>query len=481
MVNEFFFDNESEFGSGCYATDELRKIERRIFQNEQMNLERFPTLDSNLQMEMAADLGRNIENCNALIYAYFVENDDDWYIDVYFHERTSKTRMVSKRFIIEPGKIMSAAEEKAFLKLWREYNYAYFSKENRKLLKKKVKEKMPNLKLKEKSLILNLIQIYFATQKCGLRGEMFRVGGLSELALALDEIESMNLLETDISKAFGGIEKKMLRKLNSAHAAGSVLRTEERRKIVKELSEVYPYVLDQFESLNEFQVYYLADCMDKKDLMPDVHFMGVLADLETRWDSEIGELIDGYDVYEDYLLYMRENEETDPDHFIFPAYPTLEEDSCFSDLSYFKDEYVKDVNSFAEMLEQKYKEQKERYAYEDIEFFMVVPHGTAQLWDYSHKFSPLYYDELVDFAEGKMDFVFLFKKNKPTIPAGYIAIKEKKIYYICVGAYKEVSDKMNGFLQKFAKEKGLEFRKKPDFTSGFVTIPSGLGEELPFQ
>lgn len=481
MGRDIFFEHDDAAGFEPYIADDLRKIERRIFKNEPMNMEKYIPLDSKLQAEMAADLCKNAESCNALIYAYVVDHADGWYIDVYFHERTSRTRMVSKRFMIDPGKMMPIAEERAFLKLWKEYSYAYYSKENRNVLKEKIKAKMPDVKLKEKSLILNLLQVYFASQKCGLRSEMFRIGGLSKLAMALEEVENINLLETDISKAFGGIKKKMLRKLNSEQNAGSVLRTEEKREIVKKLYELYSHILDQFDNLNEFQIYYLADCMDKEELLPDIHFMGVLAELESRWDSELGEMVDGYDVYEDYLLYMRDNEEVDPDHFVFPAYPTLEEDNCFSDLCYFKDEYVKDVKTFAEMLEQKYEEQRNRYAYADAGFFMVIPHGTAQLWDYCNKLGPLYYDELVDFAEGKMDFVFLFKKRKTTMPAGYIAIKEKKIYYVCVGAYKEVSDKMNDFLHKFANVKGLEFRKKPDFSTDFMVIPSGLETELPFN
>lgn len=98
--------------------DELRKIERVIFQNPILDKNDFPPLDSEeherIKLEKWMFDLRYDEN---VCYAYVRENDKGWFIDVYFFMAKS-INGEEERFVIAPGYEMSEDEEERFLKDW---------------------------------------------------------------------------------------------------------------------------------------------------------------------------------------------------------------------------------------------------------------------------------------------------------------------------------------------------------------------------
>lgn len=446
--------------------DKIRAIERIIYPNQIMNKDKFPPIDSLNAAIMEMESYVFDFSCWWLCYIYVRENESGWFVDVYFYMMNENNKLEIKRFIIAPGYAMHEDEEEEFLYLSRA-GFMVFNERVCGCVYSELDEIAPELHLVEyKDFGKMLHHIYFASFRSGIRELLFKAGGLDEIAMSLSTVDDWDLMGKNVSQAFNHIPYKMLKKLNSQNAVLTILHSEDTRTKAKEIYEKYHVMLNDINQINEFQFRYLNECMADNIVLPNKHILKELANLKSGWSEDIGEDIDGHEIYNKFMYYQELINKMDKYKSVFPRYPSLAEQDRFWELLQILELYIKQEAVVDKRLLELSCIWNERYFYEDDRYVIVVPKGIEDILQESEHMHNCLYSYVLPIMNGSTTVVFMRDKKKPMNSLVSVEIKEGSINQALQCCNKEITPIQKAFLKSFAKKKGLKYGDVPRMVEG---------------
>ncbi len=446
-----------------YEKDELRIIERMLFQNPEAEIDDFPPLDEHA-MECQENAASSFDYLlhGRYLFAYVRECDSSichkaWFIDIYVYYFDINENLQRRRLVIAPGYQMQERQEQEFL-----YNittdFIFYDTRTCSVLLTQLNELIPEIHLKEYSKQgMMLAHVYFACIK-GFREIIWKVGGLENIAMNLHLIENWNLLGKNVEEALE-VPVKMLRKLNSRGNAEETLRTASGRNATRNIYLQYHTILNKFEHLNQFQMRYLKECyetgIDKKDI--DRHMLQVIGEIESGYDDE--EFIDGSVIYYQYIDYINLIGDVKAYHHIFPRYPSLSLNNLcrFTKVYQFLYYYLENGEEIEKTFRRLLKNWSAlSYENEEDPYVIMPIRKLQEIMNESQAQCNCVYSYLLDILEGKTTIVFMREKENPEMPLITIEIYDNRISQALLAYNKSINDETQlRFLRKYAREKNL--------------------------
>ena len=448
-----------------HKEDGLRTLERLLFHNPEISINNIPSLDD-LTMacqEMEA-FAHDYTMSSIYTYAYVRDYGEfsgksSCFIDIYFYIIDRRNEIVRRRFVIVPGYQMSAEREKEFL-YFVNAEYTSFNLRVCGDFVKKLNEIAPELHLEEyRDFGMVLAHVYFTSFKSGFRELIWKVSGLENIAMNLHLIENWNLLAKNVEEAFD-VPIKMLRKLNSVSAVENILNMEEGRRNAKNVYNSFHSILNNFDQLNQFQVRYLVECNEAGIDIVDVdkRIVNLLGMLESGWDCEGDEYIDGNIIYNHFMEYKDLVGKAKECSRIFPKYPslTLEDLQRFYKIFYFLKYYLAHEKVINERFGGLLRKWRRELCFEDEQYVIIPPGSIKDIFDESQNQCNCLYEYIERILAGKTTVVFMRKKDNPRKSLITIEICGNKIVQALMACNKTISNMSQlQFLKKYAAEKKL--------------------------
>lgn len=303
---------------------------------------------------------------------------------------------------------------------------------------------------------ITLSHIYFVSHKAaGVRKEIFKANKLENIAIFLSEIDDINIFEKNIVHALYGVPYKMLKKLNSYNAVDKILRTKENRKVVKAVYEQYNTLLNDVRQLNEFQFRYLVECMEKNEF-PNKKNLKVLAELKSGWNDEFWEVIDGDEIYSEFMEYQSIIKKDNKYSKIFSRYPSLAQKDIdrFHQVYKLLLYYIENETEIDQKLQELSKSWEE-YSYEYGDYCIVIPEGIKDILSESEQQHNCLYTYIPSIVNEYTTIVFMRYKNTPDKSLVTLEIRYGEIYQAFQSFNRLITEEQAYFIEKFAEGKGL--------------------------
>lgn len=434
--------------------NEYRQIERMLYHNPIINMDEFPPLDDcELAIQDMESLTFDYFS-NSLAYTYIRIHNGKWFVDIYFYFELND-QIHKEHFIIAPGFQMTEEDEKSFL-VFLTTDMILFKDRVCEDYVGEIAKAAPELNIKDyKNISIALSHTYFASFRSGIREQLFKAG-LEYVAMEIDFLDGWNIIGRNVEEAFD-IPIKLLRKLNYHGGIENVLGTKYRKKNALMVYKQYHSILNNLDKVNEFQIYYLRECM-KEEKVVDKKFLIELADLESGEDPEDEEYIDGYEVYGQIKEYQLLCDEVNGYEAIFPKYPSLAGNDYgrFYETYCILKSYVVHQTEFEREMEQ-YARKCKKYIYEDSDYIICIANSVKDIFEESNQQHNCLFYYLTSIIEGEMTVVFMREKtnrNKSlvTMEIDGDSIKQAKA---CCNASPSIKEMK--FIEKFAKAKGLKY------------------------
>lgn len=305
-----------------------RKIERMFFHNPTLPIANYPLLDRDLfEIQEFESLAFDY-SVNSLCYTYVREFNNNWFVDIYlYYSFYFENQINKKRFIIAPGYQMNENDENAFLAFVKMDDVLFNSRVCADYVQD-ISNIAPDINMKPyQNLEIALFHTYFACYRSGIR-ELLLKAGLEYVAMDISTVDCWNVTASNIEEAFG-IPINLIRKLNYPGGLQNATLNDLCRNELVWAYRTFHSILNDIAMLNEFQMLYLRECFNHGGTV-NKRLLIELADLQSGWDSDSDEYVDGYRVYEDVLRYHSLNRHKD-----FPKYPSL----AFDDIDRFYETY----------------------------------------------------------------------------------------------------------------------------------------------
>lgn len=428
-----------------------RQIERVFFRNPILSIADYPILDKVLfEIQELESLVFDYTE-NSLCYIYIREFNCTWFVDIYLYYVNYYDRQINKRrFIIAPGFQMNEKDEKAFWAFVRMKSVLF----NTRVCADYVSEMSyvePDINLKlYKDIGLALFHTYFASFRSGIR-ELLLKAGLEYVAMDVFTVDGWNIIARNIEEAFN-LPINLLRKLNYPGGLQNAISNDLCKNELVMTYRKYHSILNDIVTINEFQIVYLKDCFNHDETV-DKRLLVELADLESGWDCDLDEYIDGYEVYEDVLRYHSLNQYKN----IFPQYPSLKDIDRFYEIFHLFRTYMEHEEEFDCMMK-RYSEKNKKYRYCDGEYEIVIPRTIKDILEESEHQHNCLYQSVMEILAQDMVVVFMREKSKKNKSLVTIEVGVQEILQVKACCNRKPSSKQMMFIDKFAKEKGLLFK-----------------------
>lgn len=449
-----------------YKKDGLRIIERLIFQNPELDIDDFPPLDAyDIECQEMEAFVYDYEMCSKYVHAYVREYEKEdgtgsWFVDIYFYLVNRRNQIERRRFVIAPGYQMSSECEWEFLRYINSEYISYNLRTCGNFVNKmnKLDEGIHLKAYRDFGMILE--HVYFTSFSSGFRELLWKAGGLEHIAMNIHLIDDFNFVGNDVEDMLD-VPIKMLRKLNSIDNIESVIKTEPGRKQVKKLYHRFHSILNNYKKLNQFQLRYLAESYETRNekIKIDNKLFQILGGIQSGYDSEGEEYIDGNVLYYQFLEYIKLVEEVKIYSHIFPRYPSLtienENAQRFKEKYCFLKYYLEHENIVNETFVELSKKWSNLY-FEDEKYLIMPPANVNDLLLEAH----MQFNCLVDYVTQIMDeetiIVFMREKENPNKSLITIEVRNNRITQALLACNKTISNESQlHFLCKYANEKGL--------------------------
>ena len=255
----------------------------------------------------------------------------------------------------------------------------------------------------------------------------------------------------NIEEAFN-LPINLLRKLNYPGGLQNAISNDLCKNELVMTYRKYHSILNDIVTINEFQIVYLKDCFNHDETV-DKRLLVELADLESGWDCDLDEYIDGYEVDEDVLRYHSLNQYKN----IFPQYPSLKDIDRFYEIFHLFRTYMEHEEEFDCMMK-RYSEKNKKYRYCDGEYEIVIPRTIKDILEESEHQHNCLYQSVMEILAQDMVVVFMREKSKKNKSLVTIEVGVQEILQVKACCNRKPSSKQMMFIDKFAKEKGLLFK-----------------------
>lgn len=430
-----------------------RQIERMFFRNPTLSIDAYPLLDKDLfEIQELESLAFDYTE-NSLCYTYIREFNRTWFVDIYFYYVDYYDKQINKRrFIIAPGFQMNEKEEKAFLAFVR-MNFVLFNTRVCDDYVQEISYVEPGINMKSyKDNGLALFHTYFASFRSGIR-ELLLKAGLEYVAMDVSAVDGWNIIATNIEEAFN-LPLSLLRKLNYPGGLQNSISNDLCKNELVMTYRKFHSILNDIVTINEFQIVYLKDCFNHDETV-DKRLLVELADLESGWDYDSDDFIDGYEVYEDVLRYHSLNQYKN----IFPQYPSLAVENIdrFYEVYHLLRTYMEHEEEFDCMMK-RYSEKNKKYRYCDGEYEIIIPETIKDILEESEHQHNCLYQSVMEILVQDMVVVFMREQLKKNESLVTIEVGEQEILQVKACCNRNPSRKQMRFIDKFAREKGLVFK-----------------------
>lgn len=445
--------------------DGSRRIERMFFNNPTINAEDYPPLEEALFEIQEMESMTFDYSFDSLCYIYVRDHNERWFVDVYCYYASYEDNIIHmKRFVIVPGCQMTEKDEENFFAFVNS-NCVMFNTRTCRDYIKKINYLAPDIHIKTyKDIGLALFHTYYASFRSGIR-ELLLKAGLEYIAIDLSYVDGWNIIARNIEDAFG-VPIKLLRKLNYHGGIEKIVSGEQIRDSAVMVYKKFNSILNDVETINEFQIYYMNQCADYERSV-DKKLLRELADLESGWDPDAEEYINGFDVYNQLMEYQELCNEVGCCKTIFPRYPSLamEDMERFYETYRLLRSYIEYEEKFDERM-RKYYQACIKYVYENSEYEIIAPSSIKDILEESECQHNCLYQYVMEIIEGRMTVLFMRnkakrKKSLVTIEIDKGVIKQARAACNHSPAIKEME-----FIDAWAKVKGLKYH---DYEQAKVT------------
>lgn len=434
--------------------NDIRDIERLIYQNPIINIKEFPPLDDvSLAIQDMESITFDYSH-NNLAYAYIRMHNGTWFVDIYYYYTDlSNNEICMNHFIIAPGFQMNEEDESNFL-YFVNCEWVLFNTRVCANYTDSISKIANDLNMKPyTNLGIALCHTYFASFKSGIREKLFKAG-LEYVGMDIGLVDDWNIISSNIEEALN-LPIKLLRKLNSNRSISEILADASGRRRASIVYEKYHSILNDIDNINEFQVHYLWECI-QEDEKVDKKFIKQLADLESGWDSENSCYINGYEVYDELKEYRLLCDKVNYHKTVFSKYPSLmtEDIDRFYEAYTLLKSYVQNQRTFDKMM-LKYSKKCKKYLYEDCDYEISIPRSAKDILDEAQQQHNCLHQCLREIILGEMIVVFMRKKSNRYKSLITIEIEKNYIKQARACCNSSPSAEQKLFIEKFAKAKGL--------------------------
>lgn len=270
------------------------------------------------------------------------------------------------RFIVALGEALSMEEEQIFL----HYLQAeiYMSSVVFANLEMDVKDKW-DICLNDCEDCGNyLLKLYFNTHQAGVLEILFKMQ-LDIIALAIDEIEGINLIGTNIEDIFG-VPAKFLSKCNTRENL-KFIRKEEDRVVAGKIYKMFHNIVNSQDILTEFQLRYLYECYEG-NMYCDKYLYRQIAKIRNieEWNALLSYFENRNYVSEEYYRFL-------------PARPQISKIERFKDMCLILEGYEIQDETYKEKMLVRFRDSKKKYQYYYDDWYVTGPETVYDLIDES--------------------------------------------------------------------------------------------------
>lgn len=434
--------------------DGSRQIERMFFHNQTLDTKEYPPLEEDLADIQAMESMTFDYSFNSLCFIYIREHNESWFVDVYCYYDSYEDNLIHiKRFVIAPGFQMTEEDEKNFFTFINSSCVMFNTRTCGNYIQD-IEKLVPDIHIKQyKDLGLALFHTYYASFRSGVR-ELLLKAGLEYIALDLSYADGWNIIGRNIEEAFQA-PIKLVRKLNYPGGIEKIMSGDQSREHAIMVYKKYSSILNDIDTINEFQIHYMMECADEEKTV-DKKLLSELTDLESGWDSDAEEYIDGFVVYNQLRDYQVLCEEVNGCKTLFPKYPSLamEDMERFYETYSLLQSYIEYEPIYEEKM-RKYYQAGVKYIYENDKYEIIVPLTVKDILDESECQHNCLYQYVMEIVEGCMTVLFMRdksrrKKSLVTIEVDNGVIKQAKAACNKLPTINEME-----FIDAWAKQKGL--------------------------
>ena len=428
-----------------------------------INVNDFPALDNELLEKQELERRSFDYRENNLCYVYIREHNKNWFLDIYFyHNKYEASYVDRRRFIIAPESRMEEVDERCLVSwLVKKSKSVVFVTPDCDDFIGEMSFITPEIHLKSYTDIgMALFHIYFASFKSGIK-ELLLKASLEWIALDITFLDDWDFITfQNIETAFN-MPLPLLRKFNYSGGIKSVLSNTDVMSNTISVYKRYHSILNDIQTLNEFQILYLKECLEDNKRV-DKKLLKELSELQSVLDWEVSEYVDGYEVYEKVKKYRMLWEKVDINYRIFKKYPSIK----IEEVEYFNAQFnlLQSFIGHEDEFDQKFKKnacEMSDYRYQNEEYIVLTPKSVKCLIDeteYQHNYLIHYIMEIIN---GNKTVIFMRNKKERNKPLVTILINsvDGTIEQAKGRCNRSLSEKECDFIEKYAKEKKLEFNK----------------------
>ena len=433
-----------------------------------INVNDFPALDNELLEKQELERRSFDYRENNLCYVYIREhNKKNCFLDIYFYHNNYEASYVDRRrFIIAPGSRMEEVDERCLVSwLVKKSKSVVFVTPDCDDFIGEMSFITPEIHLKSYTDIgMALFHIYFASFKSGIK-ELLLKASLEWIALDITFLDDWDFITfQNIETAFN-MPLPLLRKFNYSGGIKSVLSNTDVMSNTISVYKRYHSILNDIQTLNEFQILYLKECLEDNKRV-DKKLLKELSELQSVLDCEVSEYVDkydGYEVYEKIKKYRMLWEKVNINYRFFKKYPSIKK---IEEVEYFNAQFnlIQSFIGHEDEFDQKIKKyacEMSVYRYQNEEYVVLTPQNVKCLIDeteYQHNYLIYYIMEIIN---GNKTVIFMRDKKERNKPLITILINkvDGTIEQAKGRCNRSLSEKECDFIEKYAKEKKLEFNK----------------------
>lgn len=433
---------------------------RKLYQSPIINMNDFPALDNDLLEKQELERRSFDYRENNVCYVYIREHNENWFLDIYFYHNNYEASYVDKRrFIIAPESRMEEVDERCLVSwLVKKSKSVVFVTPNCDDFIGEMSFIVPEIHLKSYTDIgMALFHIYFASFKSGIK-ELLLKASLEWIALDTTFLDDWDFITfQNIETAFK-MPISLLRKFNYSGGIKSMLSNTDVRNNTLSVYKRYHSILNDIQTLNEFQILYLKECLEDNKAV-DKKLLKELSELQSILDCEY---VDGYEVYEKVRKYRMLWEKVDINYRFFKKYPSIK----IGEVEYFNAQYnlLQSFIGHEDELNQKMKKyacEMNDYRYQDEEYVIIIPQSVKCVLDEAEYQRNYLIHYIMEIINGNNMVIFMRDKKKRNKPLVTILINrtDGTIEQAKGRCNRSLSEKENDFIEKYTKEKNLKFYK----------------------
>lgn len=421
--------------------EKTARIEHGLNKNIITNLDLYPMIEKDTFE--CLKLEAKIHQDRSLVYAYMRCFEGKNYVDIYLFDTMREKGYV--RFVVSLGEALSMEVEQIFLNYLQ--SEIYMPSVVLANLEMDVKDKW-DIHLNDCEDCRNyLLKLYFSTHQAGVLEILFKMQ-LDIIALAIDEIEGINLIGTNIEDIFG-VPVKFLSKCNTRENL-KFIRKEEDRVVAGKIYIMFHNIINSRNILTEFQMKYLYECYEG-NMHCDKYLYRQIENIQNvkEWKALLSYFENRNYVSEEYYRFL-------------PVRPQISKIERFKDMCLILEGYEIQDEIYKEKMLLRFRDSKKKYEFYYDDWYVTGPETVYDLVDESSMQRNCLYAYIPRLLySNNSTILFLRKQSRPA--KAWITIEVVADYKI-VQALRCKNEPVSPFeyqaIERFAKEKSLIIQLK---------------------